>query len=130
MFSRTEDFPDDCEPTTTYNGQLRFTCSSIIVLEAYNLRKVERIVADGVEDQILKLVHSCKEILSQASHFPGRGLVERKVARIEECAEPVYWKMVIKKEVWTVRWKAWWLEDLSTRTMLCYEQAMAQEVLA
>ena len=39
--------------------------------EAYNLGKIERIVADGVEDQILELVDHVQQLLSQRCHVCG-----------------------------------------------------------
>ncbi len=34
----------------------------------HNLRKVQRVVANGIEDEILKLVDDAKEIFAQGSH--------------------------------------------------------------
>ena len=40
---------------------------------AYNLREVKRVVADGVEDQVLQLVDGAEEVIAESSHL-GRGL--------------------------------------------------------
>lgn len=34
----------------------------------YNLREVERIAADGVEDQVLQLIHDAEEVIAQGRH--------------------------------------------------------------
>jgi hypothetical protein len=36
--------------------------------ETNNLREIERIIADGVEDQVLQLVYYSKEIFAERSH--------------------------------------------------------------
>jgi hypothetical protein len=55
MFSRTDDFPEDCDPTTTWNRGIS-TSQRVRGVPAYNLRKVQTIIADGIEDKILQLV--------------------------------------------------------------------------
>lgn len=55
MFSRTDDFPEDCDPTTTWNRGIS-TSQQVRGVPAYNLRKVQTIIADGIEDKILQLV--------------------------------------------------------------------------
>lgn len=62
MFSRTDDLPDDCEPTTTFS-----MVSEIWPvergLETYNLWEVQGVIPDSVEDQILELIDHTEEIL-------------------------------------------------------------------
>ena len=65
MFSRTEDLPDDCEPTTTYTAVSTFVDRKSVCRSDYNLRKIERIIANGVEDKILELVDNTKQVLSK-----------------------------------------------------------------
>jgi hypothetical protein len=36
-----------------------------------NLRKIQRIIADGVEDQILQLVDHAEQVFSESSHYCG-----------------------------------------------------------
>ena len=35
---------------------------------AHELRKIERVIADGVEDKILELVYDAQKIFSEGSH--------------------------------------------------------------
>lgn len=42
-----------------------------VLLRTYNLRQVQRIVSDGVEDQILQFVDDSQQILAERSHFGG-----------------------------------------------------------
>jgi hypothetical protein len=42
------------------------------IVGAYNLRKIERVTANGVEDQILQLVDGAEQVLAQGSHGNGR----------------------------------------------------------
>lgn len=37
--------------------------------KTYNLRKIERVIADRVEDQVLQLVHSDEQIIAERRHF-------------------------------------------------------------
>lgn len=63
MFSSTEDFPEDWEPTTTYaliSKQLQSNATWL----TNNLWKIQGIVAYGIEDEILKLVDYTEQILS------------------------------------------------------------------
>lgn len=69
MFSRTDDFPEDCDPTTTWNKGVSSFSKIASGGRVYNLRKVQTIIADGVEDQILQLVDYPKQILSKGSHL-------------------------------------------------------------
>jgi hypothetical protein len=36
-----------------------------------NLREIQRIIADGVEDQILQLVDHTEQVFSEGSHYCG-----------------------------------------------------------
>ena len=75
MFSRTEDLPEDCEPTTTYervSGVYRD--DGRVDGVAYDLRQVQGIVADGVEDEILQLIHHLQQLLSKRRHRCSRSL--------------------------------------------------------
>lgn len=47
----------------------------------HNLRKIETIIADGVEDEILQLVDSGQQILAESSHGGGLG-GEKKVRKL------------------------------------------------
>lgn len=68
MFSSTDDFPDDWEPTTTC-FVVRDQYVSYSMFMPYNLWKVQRVVANSIEDQVLELVHHSKQILSQCCHI-------------------------------------------------------------
>lgn len=89
MFSRTEDLPEDCEPTTTYteSGQRReVPRPDLLATGPYNLWEVKRIAADRVEDQVLQLIHDAEEVLAQGRHgavervCKTRGLLQIRVA--------------------------------------------------
>jgi hypothetical protein len=48
---------------------------------SYDLRQVQAIIADGVEDQVLQLIDYAEQILSQRGHFvDSRSSPERDVA--------------------------------------------------
>lgn len=66
MFSNTEDLPEDWEPTTTCDILAR--TGPRAGEWAHNLREVERIVADGIEDQILQLVDDVEQVLTERRH--------------------------------------------------------------
>lgn len=70
MFSRTDDLPDDCEPTTTWTRLVSKNTSSerLCTRTAYNLREIKRVVADGVEDEVLQLVHHAQQIGTERCH--------------------------------------------------------------
>lgn len=46
--------PEDCEPTTTWSP-VRYAKTSIRSSQAYNLREIQGVVADGVEYQVLRV---------------------------------------------------------------------------
>lgn len=73
MFSRTEDLPADWEPTTTWIIRVSLGRQESIrrMKNAYNLRKIQGITADGVEDKILQLVDGAEQILAEGSHGDG-----------------------------------------------------------
>jgi hypothetical protein len=86
MFSITEDFPDDCDPTTTWESQ--HCCTDVaaslglpiqgghpapVALRqqsrtTYNLRQVEGVISDGVENQVLEPVDNVEQLLTQRRH--------------------------------------------------------------
>lgn len=82
IFSSTDDLPEDWEPTTTYTSKLVKICWNqqyymqlvpfrYILRQSkrtYDLRQVEGVIADGVENKILKLVDSDKQIISEWGH--------------------------------------------------------------
>jgi hypothetical protein len=69
MFSRTDDFPEDCEPTTTWISLVRSHSGQQI--ETYYLGEVEGVVPDGVEDEILQLVDNVEQVFAQGRHDEG-----------------------------------------------------------
>lgn len=78
IFSSTEDFPDDCDPTTTLSPEhqvsglriSRFGCYG----GTYNLREVEGIIPNGVEDKVLQLVYDPQKIVPKRSHYGPNSL--------------------------------------------------------
>jgi hypothetical protein len=85
MFSRTDDFPEDCDPTTTLDKsqQMSIKLGSF----AYNLRQIQAVIADSVENQVLQLIDYPKQIFTESCHFAvigsskarkrTRGLIEK-----------------------------------------------------
>ena len=68
MFSSTDDLPDDCEPTTTLKEKISSTLNRNMG-GPYNLRQIQTIVADSVENKILELVDYPKQVFPKGCHF-------------------------------------------------------------
>ena len=49
----------------------------------HNLGQIQRVIADGVEDEILKLIDGCEQILPERSHFG------------EACSKPQAFQFVV-----------------------------------
>lgn len=67
MFSNTDDFPDDCDPTTTCTCQRARPRLAMFCI-AYNLWQIQRVVSNRVEDKILKLVDHAEQVFAEGSH--------------------------------------------------------------
>jgi hypothetical protein len=53
---------------------------------AYNLRQVERIIANSVEDKVLELVDSAEQVIAQRSHCrPGLLMAGLSMENEREC---------------------------------------------
>lgn len=50
------------------------------------MREVERVAADGVEDQVLQLVDSGEQILAERSHGYGAALLDESENKGECCS--------------------------------------------
>ena len=86
MFSRTEDLPEDCEPTTTCEDVSGvYQDEGRVNGVAYDLRKVQGVVADGVEDEILQLIHHLQQLLTKRRHRCCRSLEIYSVRRLWCC---------------------------------------------
>lgn len=76
MFSKTDDLPADCEPTTTCTPSVRECADSKWGYAAtHNLWQVKRVAADGIEDEVLQLVDSVEQVVSEGRHRDVRRLV-------------------------------------------------------
>ena len=80
MFSSTEDLPEDWEPTTTWRGS---QCHIKLCEggEPYNLRQIQTIIADSIENQILKFIDYSKQVFTKGSHGVVLGVDEDPLAR-------------------------------------------------
>jgi hypothetical protein len=66
MFSSTDDFPDDWEPTTTWESLVR--SHGWQQMGTYDLGEVEGVVPDSVEDEVLQLVDNVQQVFAQGRH--------------------------------------------------------------
>jgi hypothetical protein len=72
IFSRTEDLPEDCEPTTTL-GRDQCQVEGRQGGHSYNLREVQTVIADSVKNQILQFIDYSKQILTKRCHLAVLG---------------------------------------------------------
>lgn len=79
MFSSTEDFPDDWEPTTTWSCQYPTHWDNLLWGQTYNLRQVQRIISNSVEDQVLEPVYNAEQLITERGHVEGWGAPMRVV---------------------------------------------------
>lgn len=69
MFSRTEDLPEDCEPTTTCGFVSYLPSIPSHPENTYNLGEIQAIISNGIKDQILQLVDYAEQIFTESCHF-------------------------------------------------------------
>lgn len=78
MFSRTDDLPADWEPTTTYGKKSESNPEGgqrgEPGLDTHDLRQIQGVATDCVEDEVLQLVDSIEKVVSEGCHG-GQGCV-------------------------------------------------------
>lgn len=75
MFSRTEDFPADWDPTTTWSSGALASSEDKgrQICTTHNLGEIEGIAANGVEHQVLQLVDRVEQIFAEGRHCSDLG---------------------------------------------------------